>query len=574
MPRDKSAVMEPPPANALVASAVRMPKKVSRIYHTTENWQRRAWEHYDQCGELRYAVNWIANVLTRATLHVARRTETGPERVLSGRVVSDFESLFDGPNGQAQMLHSLATHLTVAGEAYLVGREDSALSTETIWEIVGTEEMRKIGDAWQIVMDDQSQPIDLTDNDVIIRIWRSHPRKRILADSPVRAVLPVLEELHGLNRHINAQVTSRLTGGGLLVLPTGLSFPKKDGVNAGAGEAGSFMEVLGEAMLRPIEDPDSPSAVVPVIVTVPPEAVDKVNLIKFWSPLDEHAIDLRTEAIRRLALGMDMPSEVLLGTSDMNHWGAWQMEESSIKAHIEPLLELIVNALTVGYLRPLSEKPDPNEVVAYDTTMLRLRPNRSKEAVELYDRAELNGDALRRETGFDADDAMAPDQFKAWLLKKVAGGSSTPEQVAEALRVLTGVMFPAGDVGRQERPDPSLLEHPVLDIPEQAASLQAAAEMVVFRALERAGNRLKTRSRARPPGVPSGDLYRYVPASSEDLDVLLDDAWRHVPAMCEGTGVECEKVTAALDAYCRSLLLSREPHDRASMVRYLNLAAS
>ena len=51
----------------------------------------------------------------------------------------------------------------------------------------------------------------------------------------------------------------------------------------------------------------------------------------FWTQLDEHAIELRSEAIRRLGLGMDMPPEVLQGSADSNHWAAWQADEAAIK---------------------------------------------------------------------------------------------------------------------------------------------------------------------------------------------------------------------------------------------------
>ena len=80
---------------------------------------------------------------------------------------------------------------------------------------------------------------------------------------------------------------------------------------------------------------------------------------------------------------MDLPREQIMGMSSnsgtgggnsngVSHWGAWQIEESTIKFHIEPMLELICNALTIGYLRPLTEAVDT--FVTYNTKKLRLRP--------------------------------------------------------------------------------------------------------------------------------------------------------------------------------------------------------
>jgi hypothetical protein len=40
---------------------------------------------------------------------------------------------------------------------------------------------------------------------------------------------------------------------------------------------------------------------------------------------------LRREAVERLAIGLDMPPEVLLGLGDSNHWSAWQVDEQTWK---------------------------------------------------------------------------------------------------------------------------------------------------------------------------------------------------------------------------------------------------
>lgn len=588
MPRSSSSQLAPVggdvtvASNSLVASAVRLPGKVDRIYQRPLDWQEEAWRHYDICGELRYAGNWVSNVLSRATLHAASRTTKGPKRSTSGAGFDAIEDLFNGPDGQAQMLSALGLHLTVAGEAYLVGRGPEPDRGERadegdIWEVVGVQEMRKRGKKWSIDYGDGEKPLVLSDDAVIIRIWRPHPRRRIEADSPVRALLPILREIEYLTRHIMAQVTSRLAGGGILSLPQGMTFPAAPAdanLPEGASNADIFMHYLGDAMMTPITQPDSPAALVPIVVTVPDELVGKIDHLKFWTELDNHAVELRTEAIRRLALGLDMPPEVLLGTASLNHWGSWQMEESSIKAHIEPLLELITNALTIGYLQPLLDGVE--EIVAYDTTALRLRPNRSREAIELYDRGVLDEEALRRETGFVEDDAPDDEEFKRFMLRKVAGGSTTPEQVADALRALgiIEVRAEAEDPLTTEGPPriPSLEEHPDRGLPEREPDrdLIAASEVLVFRALERAGNRLRSLKQVRP-NVAAADTYQYVPSQPKDLDKLMEDAWTCVPrVMANIPELQRKVITAALDSYCRSLLLSQNEHDRETMVKFLN----
>lgn len=573
---DAPAAPEP---NSLVASAVMLPGTLAKIHSNRKQWQKDAWYHYDICGELRYASTYVGNILSRATLHAAKVEPDGPKAITVGRAADALNALFVGANGQEQMLKSLGIHLTVAGEAFLVGRgkfegEDdfNPQASDEMWEIVGTEEMRRLGNVWAIDYGD-NVPHGLSVDDVVIRIWNPHPRKRMEADSPVRALLPILTEIEYLTRHVFAQVQSRLAGAGIIFIPQGAQFPPVDGHPATGNSAADFMQVFGSSMMKAISDPSSPSALVPIVVSLPDDVVDKVNYQTFWSPLDQHAVELRTEAIRRLALGLEVPPEVLLGTSDSNHWSGWLVEESTIKAHIEPMLGLITNALTTGYLRPAGGAVD--EIIAYDTAKMRLRPNRSREAIELYDRGELDGEALRRETGFDEDDKPDNVEFRDWLLKKMAGGSTTPEQVEAAAGQL-GVTLHSGvqnTMPRDARPDPTLLDHPSTDPPAPASlrsdSMLAACDVLAWRALERAGNRLKGKTQIRPPGVSATDLYRYLDVKPAECDLLLDDAWGKAESFLNRYDVDVPAVVAGLDAYTRSLLITKKPHEYVTMQQFV-----
>lgn len=554
-------------AVALVASATRFPASVTRIHQAPKNWQAEAWRHYDICGELRYAASYVGNILSRATLHVARISTEGLRQVTDGPGYDALRALFSGPDGQEQMLHAFGVHLTIAGEAYLIGRKEGG---EDLWEVVGTQEVSRApgtngrADDWWLDFGDGIKRA-LAEDDVIIRVWRPHPRRRIEADSPVRALLPILTEIEYLTRHIFAQVQSRLAGAGILSLPQGMTFPAVPGTVG--TQADQFMAVLGEAMIKPIQDPGSPAALVPIVITVPDELVGKMEHLTFWSDLDQHAVELRTEAIRRLGLGMDVPPEVLLGSQDNNHWSAWMVEESTIKAHMEPLLGLISNALTVGYLRPAIDG-DLETVIAHETSQMRLRPNRSREAIELYDRGELDGEALRRETGFTEDDRPDESEFRAWLLRKVASGSTTPEQVAAALAEL-GIIVPgASKVDESQRGafPPSLRRHPKRDLPE---TLLAASEVLVFRALERAGNRIRSHYSVRPAGIAAPDLYRYVAVRPGDVDMMLSDSFACAPRVLERFDTDVSALVRALEGYTRELLRNQGEHSFDAMCAVL-----
>jgi hypothetical protein len=257
-----------------------------------------------------------------------------------------------------------------------------------------------------------TQKIECRPSDVYgIRNWRPHPRRHWDADSPTRSSLPVLRELVGLTMHISAQVDSRLAGAGVFVVPESAKRALAQDTGDENDDSDPFTEALIEAMVTPITDRASASAVVPLVITVPDEATGLFQHITFSTPLDKEARQMREEAIRRLALGQDAPPEILLGVGGMNHWGAWLVREDTITTHIEPPLALICDALTTQYLWPLLEqqgmaKEEAREhVVWYDVDHLIARPNKASDALTLYNEGEITGDALRDAMGFTEADA-------------------------------------------------------------------------------------------------------------------------------------------------------------------------
>lgn len=573
------------PTPSLVASAVRYSGKAARIFQPNQDWQAECYRHYAICGEARFAAKFMGNALSRATLYVASKVQGALKRSESGPGVETLADLFNGKDGQAQMLSALGTHLTIAGECYLVGRTDE--DGNDLWEIVSILEMNVTGTRWSIRYGRGMQDVVLNDDDVVIRIWIPNPARRIEADSPFRSLLPILTEIEWLTKHIFAQTSSRLAGAGILFLPQNMSFPPPTDADGNqietANEADAFMRVLADAMLTPIEKPDSPSAMVPITVTAPDEAIDKARLMHFWSDMDENALEMRKEAIRRFALGMDLPPEEVLGMSSnsgtgggrgtgVSHWGAWQIEESTIKMHIEPMLEVVCNALTIAYLRPMAES---DEVVAYDTANLRLRPDRSKEAFELYDRGRLSAKALLREVGFDEDDLPDEKEFHEFLLRRVAAGSSTPEQMQAALEAL-GVALQVentSEQGRESRPPPSLEDHPEKPrTPEEDSgppALLAASDALVWRALERAGNRIRQKEGVKPPGVPAYDMHTLFQVNG-NADQFLDDAWSCAPQVLDGIA-DVPSTVQTLNAYCRSLFAEQASHSRGRLKQWLEV---
>jgi hypothetical protein len=409
-----------------------------------EPWQAEAWGYYDRLGEYRFAVQWLAGMISRIRLVAARPGAPGdePETVTDGLAAQYVAELAGGIGGQAEMLDALATMLTVVGDGWLVGEGAPGAYA---WQVRSADEVRRGGRApgadgpgVQVLADTSSdRKLDwrpLPADSLVVRVWRPHKRLRYLADSPTRASLNALRELDLNARYIQATYLSRLASAGMVVLPNEATLPGRDDVPDDAPDP--FVWEWIETAREAIAHPGSASAVVPIPIRLPADLVDKVRFVDFTTAMDEQILDKRESALKRLATGLDLPAEVLTGLGSANHWTAWQIEEQALKAHIAPPVELICHSLTVGYLQPrlaaAGENPTAG-LVWYDPSELTVRPDRSANAVELYDRAEINGDALRRETGFDASDA--PDDQPAQIL---TGLARNPASATWAYPMLSG----------------------------------------------------------------------------------------------------------------------------------------
>jgi hypothetical protein len=175
---------------------------------------------------------------------------------------------------------------------------------------------------------------------------------------------------------------------------------------------------------------------------VPGEYVDKIKHIDFTLKLDEKIIEKRDAARRALASMINVPTELLFDAGSLNHWGLWQLEESAIKVHISPDVEIMTNGLTVGYLHPrlraLGEEWE-QWCVWYDASEIIARPDRSNNVLKAYDRFEVSGRTLRREIGLTEDDAPTDTELEDMVLKRLA---SNPQIGFLALHELTGLEVP------------------------------------------------------------------------------------------------------------------------------------
>jgi len=442
----------------------------SRRQSAASSWQTEAWEYYDSIGEVKYAFNLVASVVSRIRIYAASVDDTAeaPVPVSKSSVVETnlaqaaeraLGRLDSAYGGQAGLLKDAALNLQVTGECYLVQvpeRLGSGLPES--WDIRSTDELqidsrgnyvikprRDVSGSGgaSMLSNGAIDNIKLPNTAFIGRIWKAHPRYSQESDSSLRGLLDLCAELLLLNRTFRATARSRLNAGALYI-PDGLSMAASPDPDYPYDEDGNYNEQynaeesaddfedqLIDAMTTPIKDEDSASAVVPLIIRGPADLGDKIKQFKFERSFDPALAQRADRVLERIMQGLDVPKDIVTGLANVKYSNATQIDESLYKAHIEPLMLLLADALTVVYLRPYliangySEAEVNRIVVWYDPSQVTTRNDRAADADTGFNNMAVSYDTWRRAHGFSDQDAPTPMELALRLV--ISKGAITPE---------------------------------------------------------------------------------------------------------------------------------------------------
>lgn len=557
---------------------------------------RRAWDLYRMVPELQAGTEWVSNAVSRADLYIARRTPDGLVRDDDEQANSALDALFGGTASQGELLKRMVTHMEVPGETFLVPYD---AGDGAVWTAATNEELRSTGSSIEYQVDTATW-VPVGGPEKVIRIWHPDPVRRWMAQSPVVAMEPILQQIISGTARANTVNESRIAGNGLLGLSENLQIltPSSEGV-ANPAQERDFFTAFEDAAVAPMTDRGLVHTVVPLLVTGPKEDLPtQDSYIRFDSPLDERATEQLEQALRRMAISMSLPPELILGLGESNHWNAFVIRDEAVTTTIEPRADLIASALTTAYLRPLLGSGARNLVVAVDLTDLVVKPDRSEAAASAREQGLITDEAYTRYLGFEDDDIpdgrerqemilrdlLRRDPSTApWVLPELGitipgftaggGGASAPVRVSSppALEPVTDPVpgdEPQEGGGSERGSDPGMPERPV------AASLPGddgvesgvidAVECAALRVLEIAGNRLKGSCgrKLNAQGHRAIDMHVHVPVKAEARSRLFDgvyDIYRdHVPGL-----------VPIVDTYVAHLYDHQQPHSRELLTETL-----
>lgn len=599
------------------------------------DWQVEGWRLYDIVPEHRFLANWIGDSVSQARLFVTEVGETGEE---TGEVTEErIARLASVPMGTGAQrddnLRLAGTDLAVGGECWIVGEgaANNPAEAEGSWFVVTSAAFKRIGGDVFV-----SRPktrggdnLKLRDGtDILIRCWRPHPNDVDQADAPTRAAIVPLREIELLTKREFAELDSRLTGAGVWFLPEGIDFPR--GEDDPAGLSG-FMALMQRAASSSMKDQGQASSVVPMMASVPDQMVehlDKLRPTTFWSEMSAEISPMKEKAIVRVASAFEIPNELLLGMSTANHWTAWAISEEGIK-RIKSYLAYIADALTRGFLRPALEGmgvTNPERYAfSFDTSPLAARPNRIDEALSLHERFLLSDEETVKAGAFDVNQMPTDEERVKQLV--ISAVRASPALLSEpAVQAVLGIADlgipvtaapapmneppddeddvvngpPEDDEPPEVEPGPgsagaitSALDARILtgQIDQRLSSMarsarpapppspehvfNAAAKLMVLRALELAGGRLTTPAerRGRWADVPRHELHTRVgPITPDKVDKVTSGAWTYLPEVASDLGVDADDLCRLLQGYVTELLTRGMGHHDDLLFAALQIA--
>jgi hypothetical protein len=563
----------------------------ARKQNANSDWQKQGWYYYDVIGELRGPLVWIANAVSQADIHAteldpATGKPTGPSE--NPKAIQAAALVLGGAAKRATLLKVLALCWQVPGEAWVIVRPRGTGKPDE-WIVLPPSQVKTKGTganaSWEYRDPKLGVDVPLDAGSRLFRIWSPHPADFIQADSAVRPALPICHEIERCSQTIAAQLNSRIALAPIMLLADELDFPRGDHETS----ALALMDEVLAAAEASVQQPGTPAAIVPLGLNAPTEMIASGGAVAFVSPTTEFVQgldDLRDKALARLASTLDMPKDVAAGTQgESNHWSAWQVEESTYKIFIEPLLRELGDALTEQWYRPalvaMGMSPDQaaRYEIGWDTTNIVARPDDTENLRDLYDRVLISDEYMLAENGVPLDAMPDAAERERRLLEKWVSSSPailSEPGVAETLGMpeLAAAQASAAETAPvPPSPDQRALPATQNDEPQPDGvpdGLTAAAELLVFDALSRAGGRLITReNRGQFSSTPKHELHTVIAAAGRGE--LLDGSFQFVKPVADAFGVSPGLFNMLLTEYTRALLDEGALHDRERLRERLSL---
>lgn len=413
---------------------------------TTRTWQHAVTSYGHIVPELGAGKMYVGNCLARIMLRVGKRNPDGSieagyigedlaegiEQDIADLAAEIISTLRAPVGGQSELLRSYGEKAFTVGEAFLLPEDSPAGLT---FEVLSTQELTKEANKWIVHNGPGAEPEEVPEGVEPVRIWRPDDVYRKQATSSVRACLEVLEELVLLTKLVRSSAISRMALAGILAISEEFDDPIDDeGEDNSENQNPLLVDIIMNGA-KAIDDPASAASWLPYLLSGPTELIEKG--IRFIEFKHDDAINVvkRREALERLAQGLDLPFEVILGHQGTTFANAQVISEDTFRVHLEPMVQLFCDAVTLKILWPalaarkgltpeqVAQAGYPDEILAvavtYDASDLISVPDKAKDIVELFTKdltqMAVRIGEVRDAVGLDPDAGPDEDEIAARL---------------------------------------------------------------------------------------------------------------------------------------------------------------
>ena len=421
---------------AIVASTDK--RSLKRAAAAYRPWQDEAWVFYDKLTEVRYPANYSGRGMSRFTLHIgvypegqAAQIPHIPEGAERTDIVRASEDALIALGNHAEILRRYGLNRGIAADGWLYGEDKTA---DTDWEYLSIREVH--ADERGVIMrypsGSTSDIEDLPpDKHTLIRFWQAHPAFSNLADGPLLSLTGDCRRLIALNDSIDARLLSRLSSAGILFIPNTITIAGEEVRPDGSTQPqDAVLAKLKNIFEQAILHRGTAAGSIPVMMRGQSGEGEKIVHITLDRSIDETEMKLRAELRESIAGGMDLERETQTGLGDASHWSTWSITDSTYSNHLAPGVEDFTRDLTRTYLRnavpqllgralTAQEQVEFRRVVIFgDGSNVVTRPNRTKDGIDLNDRAVISDKSLRQRAGASEDEAPDDNEYVRQIGRK------------------------------------------------------------------------------------------------------------------------------------------------------------
>jgi hypothetical protein len=384
-------------------------------------WQDQARWFAKNVGLARFGAAVVSETISRMTPIAERRV--GRDWVKgSDPVVQDLMDEYTGwAMSQQQLLRLHAWHYQVTGESYLTelpyggkARFIDVLCDHVTRNRDGTADVLlkpggSLNDGGMIRIPQGN----------LWRVWWPDEDWPMMATSPLRAVLDDLQRYLALSGTVSRTATSALLAAGLLWTPeeahVALPEEQQEATGMFSQLERDYYGTAGLALTDDIMRDGRPHTMyAPAMVRWPNDLKPPMH-IDLKRPQDPMNIEALEWCVKAYARGTNLPNQLVIdGAGQGNHWSAWLVDEKFHLTTTAPYADKIFHAdITEYYLKPTLRvlkamgewAGDPEKWrMGYDPTPVLIHPDRSAQAIQLYQVGLLKAESVLRENGMGNTD--------------------------------------------------------------------------------------------------------------------------------------------------------------------------